>query len=176
MGLIGVNLLLDFQLTIDLKKGVIVLNRCDKSGNAIHQKSSSDRVPAIKMPIQIVNNTIAVETSINNQSMLFAFDTGAETNVLDAKVFRKMMEEIIILRRSVMIGTAGGSAETLVGLIKVTNIGGKDFHKMRTIITKMESLGEAYGYEINGMLGYDFFARGIVKINFVKKELTMDLY
>jgi hypothetical protein len=37
-------------------------------------------------------------------------------------------------------------------------------------------MGKVYGTSVDGVLGYDFFARGIFTINFVKKEFEMYIY
>jgi hypothetical protein len=44
------------------------------------------------------------------------------------------------------------------------------------IITNLEKMGKFYGHSVDGILGYDFFSRGIFSINFVKKEFEMYIY
>ena len=44
---------------------------------------------------------------------------------------------------------------------------------METIITNLDNLSEAYGVQIDGVLGFDFLNKGTVCINFNKKQLGM---
>ena len=39
-----------------------------------------------------------------------------------------------------------------------------------------KKMGKAYDHTIDGILGYDFFVRGVFSINFVKKEFEMYIY
>jgi hypothetical protein len=44
---------------------------------------------------------------------------------------------------------------------------------METVITSLESLSEAYGVTISGMLGYNFLSKGVYCINFVKRQMDI---
>jgi hypothetical protein len=46
---------------------------------------------------------------------------------------------------------------------------------METILCSMVSMSQKYGYPIDGMLGYDFFMKGKIYINLVKKEMGICL-
>jgi hypothetical protein len=48
--------------------------------------------------------------------------------------------------------------------------------KNRVLLTSLDKMGKAYGHAVDGILGYDFFIRGIFSINFVKKEFEMYIY
>jgi hypothetical protein len=52
-------------------------------------------------------------------------------------------------------------------------VGERAFINNRVIITSLEKMGKAYGHNVDGMLGYDFFGRAVFTINFVKKEFVM---
>ena len=50
------------------------------------------------------------------------------------------------------------------------------YMKNKVLLTNLDKMGETYGRNIDGVLGYDFFVRGIFTINFVKKEFEMYIY
>jgi hypothetical protein len=71
----------------------------------------------------------------------------------------------------------GGSRfEVLYARFDKLTIGNQQFTRNRVLITDLEKMGKAYDHSIDGILGYDFFARGIFTINFVKKEFDMYIY
>ena len=55
-------------------------------------------------------------------------------------------------------------------------VGDQVFTNNRVTITNLDKMGHFYGQSMDGILGYDFFTRGIFTINFVKKEFEMYIY
>lgn len=174
LGLIGVSLLKNFIVTIDMNESIVHIATSDD------QLIKYERVRSIKpdltVPLDYNNNSVSMLGTIGGQNLRFVLDTGAETNVLDNRLSRKVMDEVLILKRIVLNGSTGGQVEALAGIIQHTEIDGISFVKMRTLITNIHELKEAYGYRMDGMLGYDFLARGIVTIDFINGKLSMNLY
>jgi hypothetical protein len=74
------------------------------------------------------------------------------------------------------MGIGGTSIEVIYTRFDNLVVGDRKYMKNRILITNLEKMGNAYGYKIDGVLGYDFFVRGIFTINFVKKEFEMYIY
>jgi len=101
--------------------------------------------------------------------------TGAEANVLSNTASKKVLGTVSITRRSGLTGSGSNESEVLYGTMTDFFLSQQPMHPMQTMITGLESLAMAYNYPLSGVLGYDFFAKGIVSINLVKKELGMCL-
>ena len=116
-----------------------------------------------------------MQASIGGKSIDFCLDTGAEANVLSSTASKKVLNTVTITRRSGLTGSGGNQVEVLFGTMNDFILAGKPLQPMQTMITGMESLAEAYNYPLGGVLGYDFFEKGIISINLVKKELSLRL-
>jgi predicted aspartyl protease len=172
LGLLGVNLFLEFELEIDLENNVLYLNRLAEDGRCLSPLSVAyARAAAFTTPFSLKRDVISFEASINQKKLRFCFDTGAEYNVLSADVSGKVMEGVNIARRVKLYGSSGGSQEVLAGSINFIEISGFRIANMQTIISNLEELRAAYGNNIDGMMGYQLLSRGTVCINFKTREM-----
>lgn len=173
LGLLGLNLFKSFIFEIDLRKGVLILTKCDKKGDQISPDTNSyDLVH----PIEFYDNTVFVKCKVSGKTLRFGLDSGAEINAIGSRVNKKILETIEITGRSNLMGTGAETIEILFGNLNELSMGDLQFKNMRTIITQLDDMGEAYGVAIDGMLGYEFFARGKVKVNIRKKTLYVQLF
>lgn len=176
LGLLGVNLFTDFEVELDLKQSILKLHRLDKQGLPLKSISISAETPSIQMPIQVYNNIILLEGAIAGKKLRFTLDTGAEVNLLDKRVNRKVLAKLKIIRTTFLSGSSGGRVEVLDGEMTEMEVGGVMLRNMRTLVTDLSALEEGYGVPIDGMLGYGFLSQGVVWINFHRKELRILLY
>lgn len=174
LGLLGVSILKSFTVTLDLHNNILILQRTDKVGNVKHvPENLKDKQPFNRLPFKLYNNSILVNTNIAGKRMLFCLDTGAETNVLSSTLSKRVLSTFTIAKRTTLLGTGGAKVEVLAGHLTKITIGSETYFNMSAIVSNLEGLGLAYGETIQGMIGYDFLTKGIISINFVKKELCM---
>jgi predicted aspartyl protease len=173
LGLLGLNLFKAFEIELDVQNNELILRTTDRSG-AVQQGSEFTR--DLVHPIKVSNNAIFVEGMIAGRRLSFVLDTGAETNTLSADCGKKVMETISIKGRSQLMGTGARKVEVLFGEIRELMVGAESFSNMKTLITNMGDMSTAYGTSVDGMLGYDFLARGKVRINFVKNTIEMEYF
>lgn len=172
LGLLGVNLFLEFELEIDVENNVLYLNRLtDKGKCQSPQAIAHQRTPDFTVPLSLRRDVVSFEAKINQRKLRFCFDTGAEYNVLGADVSDDIMEGVRIARRVKLYGSSGGSQEVLAGSINFIEISGFRIANMQTIISNLEELRAAYGNNIDGMMGFQLLSRGTVCINFKTKEM-----
>lgn len=177
LGLLGVSILKSFTVTIDLQQNVLILQRTDKAGQSKHElENLKGKTPHNKSVFKLVNNSILLPAHIAGKKLLFCLDTGAETNVISSTAPQKALATFRVARRSVLLGTGGASVEVLAGKLEKITIGSVAYYNMNTIVSNLEGLGQAYGESIHGMIGFDLLTKGIISINFVKKELSIYPY
>jgi len=174
LGLLGLNLFKGFEMEIDVQKSVLKLYKLDKTGNSLVPTSPSRC--EITQSISVFDNTIFTDCHMANKKLRFGFDTGAETNVLSSRVNKKILETVAITGRRRLGGVGDGQVEILFGRMNDFQLNEETILGMQTVITNMDGMSEAYGTLIDGMLGFDFLAKGIVKINCRKKYLKLCLF
>jgi hypothetical protein len=175
LGLLGTRLFSKFAITVDLFRNVLYIQKLDKDGSIPEgERIYNDRfmVSAFKY----LNDVIFLKGSVNDNKLWFAFDTAAETNLLDYNNSKKMIKSLEEISRSKVIGIGGSGIEIIYARFDKLVVGDRMFMKNRILLTDLEKMGKAYGQSVDGILGYDFFSRGIFTINFVKKEFEMYTY
>jgi hypothetical protein len=175
LGLLGTRLFAKFAVTVDLFHNLLYIQKLDKDGN-IPEAERVFQSPVVSTPFKLLNDVVFLKGSINDRTLWFVFDTGAETNLLDYSRSRKIIDSMQIISRSKLTGVGGSSFEVIYARFDKLELGGRVFWKNRVLITNLEKMGKAYDHTVDGILGYDFFARGIFSINFVKKEFEMYIY
>jgi hypothetical protein len=174
LGLLGTRLFSKFALTVDLFRNVLYIQKLDNNGEIPEtERVFHDRF--MVTPFKYTNDVMFIKGSINNNTLWFAFDTGAETNLLEYRVSKKI-GDMEVINRSKLTGIGGSVFEVVYAKFDNLRIGDRMYMKNRVLITDLGKMGRVYGSSIDGVLGYDFFVRGIFTINFVKKEFEMYIY
>jgi hypothetical protein len=176
LGLLGTQIFRKLAITVDHFHNVLYLHKLDSKGEI----PSGERIfnnPEMATPFKYMNDVIFLQGTINQKNLWFAFDTGAECNLLSADAPKKVMSVMKGVNTSSMVGVGSSGGKQLVyANFNELLIGNYRFLNNRVLITSLDHLGRAYGNSMDAILGYDFFARGIFTINFVKKEFEMYIY
>jgi hypothetical protein len=175
LGLLGTRLFSKFAITVDLFRNVLYIQKLDNNGEIPEtERVYHDRF--MVCPFKLTGDVIFMKGSVNNTSLWFAFDSAAETNLLDYKLSKKIIENMEVVSRSKVTGIGGSSFEVIYARFDELRIGDRSFMKNHVLLTDLSKMSNAYGASVDGVLGYDFFSRGIFTINFVKKEFEMYIY
>jgi len=171
LGLFGFGLLKNLEVVIDINNNVMHLYKLDHTGKRI-QQSKPAKYDVIQK-IEEINNIYIVKARVGDKILNFCLDTGAESNVLNAFSPKKVLKTVSIQRRSGLVGVGSGRSEVLYGTMNNFTLGDQSINGMQTIITSLEKMSEAYGVDIDGMLGFDFFSQGEICINLVNNEMKI---
>lgn len=166
LGLLGVSIFSDYVFDINLADQQLLLyKRLDKQ--AIKTKQ------LIELPFRLQKNVIILKAKANNQELTFSLDSGAERNILDNSLPNSVYEGMKILKTVNISDANGASTEALLSFINTISIGELKLGKMPTLILNLGSMRRAYENNIDGMLGYPFFALGRVIIDFKNERLML---
>jgi hypothetical protein len=174
LGLLGLNLFKGFELEIDVRNNVLKLYRMDQNGNCI--QAPPPFTCEITQPIRIYDNTIFTDCYIAGKKLRYGFDTGAETNALNSRAHKNVLSTVSISGRSSVRGVGDGNVEILYGRLNDFKMAENTILGMQTLITNLDGMSDAYGTPIDGMLGFDFLAKGVVRINCKKNYLKLCLF
>ena len=172
LGLIGFAMIRDFEIVFDPQQNQLQLFRVDKKGERTYH-SSSGFISDYACRFIERNNILFLSTKLDGRSMTFCLDTGAETNVLDVNVPKAVLASVTVTRRSTLNGAGTATSDVLFGKMNGFRFGGRNLDDMETVITSLDALSEAYDTKIDGMLGYSFLSKGVICINFVKREFSI---
>jgi hypothetical protein len=175
LGLLGTRLFSQFAITVDLFRNVLYIQKLDKDGN-IPESEIVFRDRFMVSAFRYLNDVIFLKGSVNNKTLWFAFDTAAETNLLDYDASKKMIKDMKVISRSKVTGIGGSSFEVIYARFDELIVGDRMFMQNHVLLTNLDKMANAYGHSVDGILGYDFFVRGIFSINFVKKQFEMYIY
>jgi len=170
-GIIGYDVLKNYEIFIDFYLKQITLSKIDEKGNKI------DKLPYLEIVTDTINfkqfkHTIVLDAFVNKEKLKFGLDTGAEMNLLDKSVSKKVLKNFKTPKRTIIMGVDKKKIEVLAGkLHKVKLTNNVYCGVMRTIITNLSNMNVAYGTKLDGVLGYEFIAMRRMIINYKKKQL-----
>jgi predicted aspartyl protease len=174
LGLFGMSLLKNLEMVIDVRNNELQIFKLDKNGNRPGPAAPAAKFD-IRQKIKEVQNVMFVTATIGGKVLDFCLDTGAESNVISINSGKQVMSTVTITRRSGLTGVGENRGEVLYGTLNEFYMGAKPLVPMETIVCSLTAMSRKYGCPIDGMLGYDFFAKGKIYINLVKKEMGVCL-
>jgi predicted aspartyl protease len=174
LGLFGMSLLKNDEMVIDISNNELQIFKLDKNGNRLGPPSPEVKYDIIQK-IEEFRHVLFVKASIGGKVLDFCLDTGAESNVLSIDANKKVLATVTITRRSNLSGIGENRGEVLYGTLNDFSMGARQMVPMESIVCSLADMSQKYGCPIDGMLGYDFFAKGRIYINLVKKAMGICL-
>jgi predicted aspartyl protease len=174
LGLLGVNLFRGDELEIDLQKHILKIFKTDKEGNRLYADTPKHQSDLISMPFKYSGALIELQAEINHQSYRIAFDTGSETLLLDKKlVMRDSIRTSLISKKS-LLSTDGSRSGVEIRQLENIKIG-LNLKQVTTVTTDFKIL-RSNGLDVDGFIGYDLMASGVITINFRTRLIHINPY
>ena len=126
---------------------------------------------SLVIPIERINKHIYIEVRVNGTGPYkFLLDSGAGKNVLDDSLAHALGLSIsgTIASRGI-----GGFGDIAIAGIDSLNIGGLSLHLKKALTTDLSPFARQSGKPIGGILGFDFFQRFPLRIDFMHNRLTI---
>lgn len=175
LGLFGMNMIDDLEVIFDANNNELRLNRIDSDGNRL-ESITDDYKYEFTQKLETNHQIMLIKGRIGDKVLNFCLDTGAEINVISDRLPKKILSTIQIRSRSNLGGSKAGTVDALYGTMKEFEFGDYQFGLMETAIISLTSMSEAYGCSIDGMLGYDFWQKGVFCFNFKKNEISFSAW
>ncbi len=138
--------------------------------------SIADNSKRKTFPFKVVRNLVVVKVSINNAGPYnFVLDTGVGLMIITDP---KLVDSIQIPNKRTIKVAGFGDGEAYEAFVTAplnVNVSGIVSHNVSAAIFKKDHFGlsQYAGVSIHGLLGYDFFSRLAVKINFTDSLITV---
>lgn len=171
LGIIGYNILKEYEVFIDLYLNQITLSRVDKYGERFDKKVYAETIND-SIHFQLKKHTIVLTGIINKQEVRFALDTGAEFNQLNKSVHTRVLEKFRPIKRLSLVGAGNKKIRVLAGKLYDFRLNDSlGVGPMYTIVTNLRKMRDAYGTSVDGILGYEFLKYKRTIINYQKEKL-----
>ncbi|MFK7781846.1 hypothetical protein [Psychroserpens sp.] len=171
LGIIGYDLLKDYEIFIDMHLNQITLSQVNSKGEKFDKSVYLEKI-IDSVDIKKKKHTIVLEASVNNQNLKFGLDSAAEYNQLNKKVNKEALKQFFPKRKLQLVGVSGKKIEVLAGkLYRVKLTDAIYFGPMQTILTNLNKMNIAFGTQLDGVLGYEFLRQQRTIINYKKEKL-----
>ena len=170
IGILGYNVYKNFEVFIDFQNRVIVLTRVNRQGIRIDTLAPYE-VPYDSLDFDLRHHLIVVEAKINSVKLDMILDSGAELNLIDRRVNRKVLEKFTIIKRVNLLGVGKQEVEVLAGVMNEVECGRQYSEKMNTLLTSLDEINTSFNIKVEGVLGYEFLKKRRVLINYQKRKL-----
>ena len=171
LGIIGYDILKDYEIFVDMHLNQITLSKVNYNGEKLDDSVYLEKL-IDSVDFKLKKHTIVIEATVNGQKLKFGLDTAAEYNQLNKKSNKEALKHFFPKRRMQLIGASGKKIEVLAGkLYRVKLTESIYFGPMQTILTNLNQMNKAFGTNLDGVLGYEFFRQQRTIINYKKEKL-----
>ncbi|WP_026753556.1 aspartyl protease family protein [Sediminibacter sp. Hel_I_10] len=171
LGIIGYNILKDYEVFVDMYLNQITLSRVDRKGEKLDHSVYLEKI-VDTINFSLKKHTIVLEAFINDEKVTFGLDTGAEYNQLNKRSKKRVLKYFYPSQRILLSGLSGNQMEVMAGkLYRVKLSNTIYFAPMETLLTNLHQMNDAFGTSLDGVLGYEFFRQQRTIINYKKEQL-----
>jgi len=166
-GLIGYDLLKDYELFLDYEKQSMQLRRRIENSN-------DDSTPLVRFPISFQQHLPVIEAEIAGEKLQLGLDTGAEINILDQNISSRIASATSSSRPYGKIyGIGNKDVSSSKVRISVTRIRRAAYREMDFVLTDLSEIMDHNATKIDGILGFPFLSSCKFSIDFRKNELKV---
>ncbi|NRB46493.1 MAG: aspartyl protease family protein [Saprospiraceae bacterium] len=165
-GLIGYDLLRDFELLIDYEKEELLLFKDGQTD--YHQKIQPESELSFSYQLHIP----VLEVEIDGVHYDLGLDTGAEQNLLSQASFERLPKESFeVQEQTELRGADKNVTEVQRFLIHESKFSGHTFKAMSFVSADISHLTAGYGLKIEGLVGYPFLSQQLCSIDFADEKI-----
>lgn len=171
LGIIGYDILKDYEVFIDMYLNQITLSRVNHEGQKLDPRQYLEKI-IDTVDFKLKKHTIVLEVSVNDELLKFGLDTAAEYNQLNKRTNKKALKYFFPSKRLMLVGASGKKIEVMAGKLYRVKLSDRIyFAPMTTLLTNLNQMNEAFGTSLDGILGYEFFRQQRTIINYKKEKL-----
>ena len=176
LGIIGYNILKDYEIFIDMYLNQITLSRVDKYGEKLDNSVYLEKV-IDTIAFELKKHTIVLNAEINGEDLKFGLDSAAEYNQLNKRNKKKVLKYFYPSQRVLLSGASGKKLEVLAGKLFRVKLSDNIYcAPMETMLTNLNQMNEAMSMGLDGVIGYEFLKQHRTIINYKKEKLYFIKY
>jgi hypothetical protein len=134
--------------------------------------AQNEQLRTASIPIQLIkdNKHICFKGKINNSDLVFYFDTGASTSLLDKASAKKSG---ILPNTEQLIDGAGGTVKYEMALNQTVEINDIRLDAVDVVLENLTRLKKQLGYDFDGIIGYSLLKNYISEIDPDNKVINL---
>lgn len=124
----------------------------------------------VRLPFELIENHIYVDATVDGQPVKMLFDTGGQNLLVPSSAKR------LGLKSEGAAAAAGAGEDRVdVGFAKgrTVALGGVTLRDPVFAVIDLRALPDVEGVDLDGLVGYELFARLVVRIDYPKRTLTL---
>lgn len=165
-GLIGHDLLRDYELLIDYEKEELLLFK--EGQTDYHQKIQ----PQSELSFSYQLHIPVLEVEIGGVPYDLGLDTGAEQNLISQAGFERLPKESFeVQEQTELRGADKNITEVQRFIVHESEFSGQTFEAMSFVSADISHLTAGYGLKIEGLVGYPFLSQHLCSIDFADKKI-----
>lgn len=168
-GLIGYQILKDYDLLFDYRKNTITFIKPEATKEFLEKNFKSKNRKEV--PIQMSSHLAVVDAFINGKKYSFGIDCGAESNLIDLRLKDELINNFSNIKTDSLSGANKETVETITGALNLIEIGGVKFKKTETCFSNISHLNNNPGLKLDGLLGYDILSKHPILISYKNKKI-----
>lgn len=165
-GLIGQNMFSQFELYLDIANRKVKLHRAYRS------KLHKNNKPSTKIPFVLHEHLPVITVKIDGKKYRFGIDTGAEVNVMEKSLAEKLpkdfLENMVV---DDLQGIDGQPQFVKTASLHNFEVKNKTYSDYRFFLMDMSHLQTEDAPKLDGILGFPFFEKNAVSINYKKQRI-----
>lgn len=167
----GVNLFKGVELEIDLHRHLMKIFKLNKDRSRIIEVPASTSPNLISMPYTVNGHLIELEARINDKWYSIAFDSGSEVLLLAQSTVEKERIHTSLLFSQTLLTSCGLQTDMEIRQLYSICVG-LNLNDIKTVLTDLNKI-RSQSFKVNGLIGYDLIAAGVVTINFNTRILQI---
>ena len=168
LGLVGFDVLSNFEVLFDCKQNQIVL--LPNRGNQLHKESE----PIAEWKFSLNGHLPVIKMKIGKQQLNIGIDSGAQDNLMEQKLFNKLPKQTIGKKGQMELRGLDGQI-TLVNTAWLSDatLKGHELSTMNYLFADLSAINDMSTQKIDGLLGFPFFEGKKISINYQKRKIYL---
>ena len=170
MGFIGFSFLKNYEIYFDYQSQEMRLYKLDKHGNKF-KKQAYDAPPSHLFSLKMNEHFPCLTAFVEKNKLSFCLDTGAETTLLRKNLRAKLKNNYLPKHKVKVTGFANSPSIMPIGQLKNLYIEDLNYPLQEVVLADLSSYNSQLEFPMDGLLGFEFFYRYRLAINFKKRAL-----
>lgn len=159
------------KIILTLSFSLLVFSTIFAQGDVVFFNSKK----RVNIPFKFINNLIIVPIKVNGTELNFLLDSGIEETILFSLDEKKQLP-LFNVEKIRLKGL--GKQDAIEGLKSYKNklsIGNLELSNQEIVVILDQdfNFSSSLGIEVNGMIGYHFFNKNLIKIDYSKKKIVV---
>lgn len=171
-GLIGYDLLKDYELILDYEMSELTVFCLDNEGDRIG-RGSFNKEAKDSFQINLHEHFLMFDAYAGNKRLRMILDTGSEVSLFQERTLRKKKIPYTIRQETNVVGFGAGDLLAKKGAIDILRVSETRYPSFSIRISNLNRFNRYIGTRIDGIVGSNFFFRKVIGINFKKQEVKI---